>query len=174
MFALRSRSRAYLNPIARSTSLPSLPGPSRLPSAAALLTAHRTYASKKSKGKSQPEPEPKSKPKRTADAGSGKSPASTDSLVPRSQLILESAASRALHDDVDGKMSALVEGFQMEVAQARRRAQGAVTPDVLGPVRVALPGTSKRVGLEEVATVGVRDGTVLVVTVFDEEVRVFF
>ena len=58
---------------------------------------------------------------------------------------------------------------------------GRVTPDVLKPVRVVLPESQSQsdgevcaCALEEVATVGVRDGTTILVTVFAENVRPLF
>ena len=54
------------------------------------------------------------------------------------------------------------------------RASGRVTPAVLAPVRVTVPenkgGDGRPHRLEELATVGVREGTTLLVTVFDEHV----
>lgn len=60
-------------------------------------------------------------------------------------------------------MKLSVEWLRKDCAEASTRAAGRVTPALLASVRVL--GQK----LEEVATVGVRDGTVLVVTVFDEE-----
>ena len=76
-------------------------------------------------------------------------------------------------------MDSSVEWFRREVAQLDARASGRVTPQLLDPVRVSLPhkeeGASapSKVRLEEVATVGVRDGSSLVVTVFEAQVRPF-
>ena len=81
-------------------------------------------------------------------------------------------------------MAASLEWFRREVALLEARASGRVTPRLLAPVRVSLsvtpsalgagagsgPGAQK-VRLEEVATVGVRDGSTLIVTVFDPQVR---
>ena len=63
----------------------------------------------------------------------------------------------------------LKQKYEEEVAALEVRASGRVTPAVLAPVRVSLPDKGG-VRLEEVATVGVRDGTMLVVTVFEEQV----
>lgn len=55
------------------------------------------------------------------------------------------------------------------------RASGRVTPQLLAPVRVKYGGESADgVRLEEVATVGVRDGSTLIVTVFETDVSVLF
>lgn len=53
------------------------------------------------------------------------------------------------------------------------RASGRVTPALLSPVKVSLPDHGDAVRLEEIATVGVRDGTVLWVVAFEEQVRTF-
>lgn len=70
-------------------------------------------------------------------------------------------------------MSAAVEWYRKEVAGLETRASGRVTPALLSPVRIELPGRSKGkdlAKLEDVATVGVRDGSTLVITVFEEHV----
>ena len=68
-------------------------------------------------------------------------------------------------------MSAAVEWYRKEVAGLETRASGRVTPALLSPVRVELPGKGKDLArLEDVATVGVRDGSTLVITVFEEHV----
>ena len=53
------------------------------------------------------------------------------------------------------------------------RGMGRVSPDILKPVRVALPGASEGgapTPLLDIATVGIRDGTTLLVTAFEENV----
>jgi hypothetical protein len=76
-------------------------------------------------------------------------------------------------------MANSVEWFRREVAQLDARASGRVTPQLLDSVRVSLPigaGASSapsKLRLEELATVGVRDGSSLVVTVFEPQVRPF-
>jgi ribosome recycling factor len=69
-------------------------------------------------------------------------------------------------------MAASVEWLRREVAQLEARASGRVTPQLLAPMRVSLVPSSgaRKVQLEEVATVGVRDGSSLIVTVFDPQV----
>ncbi|KAI0032589.1 ribosome recycling factor domain-containing protein [Vararia minispora EC-137] len=65
-------------------------------------------------------------------------------------------------------MAAAVDWFRREMAQAEQRASGRVTPALLDPIRVELKDVSgHKYRLEEVATVGVRDGSMLVVTAFD-------
>lgn len=125
-----------------------------------------------------------------ASGGSSKkrAPITTASLTPGSQQALTDPAAREEYARADAKMAASLEWFRREVAQLEARASGRVTPRLLAPVRVSLfvtpsasgagagagsgPGAQK-VRLEEVATVGVRDGSTLIVTVFDPQVRAF-
>ncbi|KAK0191871.1 ribosome recycling factor domain-containing protein [Armillaria mellea] len=88
---------------------------------------------------------------------------STSSLKPGSQQPLTKPADIAEHEKCEEKMKASVEWLRRDCADASARAAGRVTPALLANVRV------KEQKLEEVATVGVRDGSMLVVTVFDEE-----
>ena len=98
----------------------------------------------------------------------------TDELVPASQRVVSSAEYRA----TEAKMQAATEWFRKEAAALETRATGRVTPAVLAPVRVragaAGEAAGKGVRLEEVATVGVREGTTLLVTVFEEHVSLTF
>lgn len=66
-------------------------------------------------------------------------------------------------------MKTAVEWFRKECQGFETRASGRVTPALLSPVRVKLAEREYR--LEEIATVGVRDGSILLVTLFDEKVR---
>lgn len=68
-------------------------------------------------------------------------------------------------------MQGSVEWYRKECAMVEARASGRITPALLSPVRVKLPDTTNEFKLEEVATVGVRDGSILLITVFDENVR---
>ena len=63
--------------------------------------------------------------------------------------------------------------LRREFAAMEMRASGRVTPDVLSPVRVQLPGAKEAVKLDAVSTVGVREGNTLIVTVFEEQVSKF-
>ncbi|KIJ15328.1 hypothetical protein PAXINDRAFT_169134 [Paxillus involutus ATCC 200175] len=66
-------------------------------------------------------------------------------------------------------MTTAVEWYRKEVAAFETRASGRITPALLAPVRVEAYGKgSEAVKLEEVATVGIKDGSLLIVTVFDE------
>ncbi|EED79754.1 predicted protein [Postia placenta Mad-698-R] len=123
---------------------------------APLATQSRAYASKR-------------KERDSKEGKSKHSPVvSTENLVPGSQRIVAGEE----YVKAEGKMKAIVERFRKEVATMEMRASGRVTPAILSPVRVMLPdsegGDAKGVRLEEVATVGVREGTTLLVTVFEE------
>lgn len=68
-------------------------------------------------------------------------------------------------------MSAAAEWYRKEVAGLETRASGRVTPALLSPVRIELPGKGKDLAkLEDIATVGVRDGSTLIISVFEEHV----
>ena len=70
-------------------------------------------------------------------------------------------------------MVAAVEWYRKEVAKMGNRASGRVTPEILAPVLVKIPERGGNgVRIEEVATVGVKDGSVLIVTVFEDSVSV--
>lgn len=96
----------------------------------------------------------------------------TDQLIPGSQLrISESALGE--YQKCEEKMVAAVEWYRKEVAKMESRASGRVTPEILSPVSVKIPGRGpNKVGIEEVATVGVKDGSVLIVTVFEDSVGI--
>jgi len=89
-----------------------------------------------------------------------------DAFVPGSQLLQQSPEYKKLED----KLKSTSERFRKDVADLEVRATGRVTPAVLAPVRVVLPDSpdGRGVRLEEIATVGVRDGSTLIVTVFEE------
>ncbi|KAJ7660053.1 hypothetical protein B0H17DRAFT_1145092 [Mycena rosella] len=52
---------------------------------------------------------------------------------------------------------------------SNNRATSRVTPAVLDPVRVKLPDSDREFRLDEVATVSVRDGSTLLITIFEED-----
>ena len=95
----------------------------------------------------------------------------TDEFIPGSQRI----AAGEEYTKAEGKMKASVEYFRREVATLDMRASGRVTPAILSPVRVQVPDQidGKGLRLEEIATVGVKEGTTLIVTVFEEHVSFF-
>ncbi|KAH9174698.1 ribosome recycling factor [Lactarius sanguifluus] len=139
--------------------------PSRLSPTVNLV--QRAYASKKAKHGSSVE--------RATASGSKRGPITTASLTPGSQQVLSDPAEREEHARASATMASSVEWFRREVAQLETRASGRVTPQLLDPVRVSLSpathedGETSKVRLEELATVGVRDGSSLVVTVFEPQ-----
>jgi hypothetical protein len=153
----------------------------------------RAYASKKTKHKQQrqrnnddndntdpavQQPVASGHPTFSSFTASKRVPIATTSLRPGSQQVVTDPAAQEELVRAEAKMVASVEWFRREVAQLEARASGRVTPQVLAPVRVVLPdgsprgkrGEDARVRLEELATVGVRDGSSLIVTVFDSQV----
>ncbi|ELU44359.1 RRF domain-containing protein [Rhizoctonia solani AG-1 IA] len=67
------------------------------------------------------------------------------------------------------KMDSTIDWFKRELAQMEARVSGRVVPSLLDPVRVKLKDAGgAAVKLDQVSTVGVRDGNVLVITLFDE------
>ncbi|KAL1941749.1 hypothetical protein VTO73DRAFT_6749 [Trametes versicolor] len=124
----------------------------------------RGYAKpvKKLKGKNK-EVEEESQRDMTSKRSKG---VATNDLIPASQRIVASEE----YKKAEGKMQTALEWFRKEVAGLETRATGRVTPALLSPVRVKVPGApdARGVRLEEVATVGVKEGTTLLVTVFEE------
>ncbi|OBZ78406.1 Ribosome-recycling factor, partial [Grifola frondosa] len=121
------------------------------------FTQTRSYAKQKGRG------EPTDQKQKGSHGMS-----STDTLVPGSQRI----AAGEEYTKTETKMKTTADWYRKEVAALETRATGRVTPAVLAPVRVQLPGhesaDGKGVRLEEIATVGVKEGTMLLVTVFEE------
>ncbi|KAF8491868.1 ribosome recycling factor [Russula emetica] len=124
-------------------------------------------------------------PRRTYASNSkraARAPIATASLTPGSQQTLDDPTAREEYARADAKMASCVEWLRREVSQLEARASGRVTPQLLAPVRVSVSSvgpsasasaseaeTKKSARLEELATVGVRDGTTLIVTVFDPQ-----
>ena len=119
----------------------------------------RTYASKKKKASSNSSDDEEHSKTRVK--------VSTDSLVPGSKQILAGDVYYKAEDAMKG----IADYFRKQVADMEARATGRVTPAMLSPVRVHVSGGDKPARLEEIATVGVRDGTTLMVTVFEDHVR---
>jgi len=119
-----------------------------------LESARRHYASKGKGGKQ----------KQKGDGDEDAPP-----LIPGSQQFLTGDAMRD-YEAAEAKMKTAVDWFRREVAGMEARLGGRVAPDVLNPVRVALPDAegAPPAKLAEVATIGVQEGTTLVVTVFEE------
>ena len=96
---------------------------------------------------------------------------STANIVPGSELKIVDEDARKEYEKAEGVMKTAVEWFRKECAGYETRASGRVTPAILSPVRVKIPGDNMEHPLEALATVGVREGTTLLITLFDEHVR---
>jgi ribosome recycling factor len=106
-------------------------------------------------------------------ASKSKTAKSTATLVPGSQQKLTDEAAIEEYEKAEKKMQGAVEWYRKEVAGLETRASGRVTPALLASVRVELPDSKGELfRLEDVATVGVREGSTLLVTVFEEHVSV--
>ena len=96
---------------------------------------------------------------------------STAAFIPGSKQPITNEAAREEYAKAENSMSVAVDWFRKECAASEARVLGRLTPALLSPVRVKIPGMAKSLHLEEVATVGVREGTTLLITLFDEHVR---
>ena len=131
----------------------------------------RGYASKSKKHSSKDQSKAtKGQLKSSTFDGQKHGTVTTDQLLPGSQSrIAESALGE--YQKCEEKMAAAVEWYRKEVAKMENRVSGRVTPEILAPVSVKIPGRGANgVRIEEVATVGVKDGSVLVVTAFEDSV----
>lgn len=91
--------------------------------------------------------------------------------MPGSKQPITDEAAQQEYSKVESTMATAVDWFRKECNALESRANGRVTPALLDPVRVNLPGAdggANWVRLEEVATVGVKDGSTLIITVFDD------
>jgi len=98
---------------------------------------------------------------------------STATFIPGSQQPITNETAREEYAKTEEAMRVAVDWFRKECAASEAQALGRVTPALLSPVRVKVPGTAKPFQLEELTTVGVREGTTLLITLFDEHVRFF-
>jgi hypothetical protein len=140
-------------------------------------TPRRAYASKKAKAKTTPTAKHSQNgggsgnSANEVESASKRAPIATTFLTPGSQQTITDPTARDEFERADAKMVACVEWLRREVAQLEARASGRVTPQLLAPVRVSVAASGeKKARLEELATVGVRDGSSLIVTVFDPQV----
>ncbi|TFK21728.1 ribosome recycling factor [Coprinopsis marcescibilis] len=100
-------------------------------------------------------------------AGDKSKAKSTDNIVPGSKQKLTDEASLQEYNKADTTMKTAVDWFKKECSGFETRASGRVTPAILSPVKVKLPDDPKEYRLEELATVGVREGTTLLITLFE-------
>lgn len=159
--------------ITRPTPLPSLQ----------TTTPRRAYASNK-KAKQHVQKGNTESTLHTNASKRARAPIATTSLTPGSQQTLNNPTAREEFARADAKMAGCVEWLRREVSRLEARASGRVTPQLLAPVRVSVPAAGpsaastapasseakKGARLEELATVGIRDGTTLIVSVFDPHV----
>jgi len=129
----------------------------------------RTYAKKKEKEVKQ-EKEKEKKAARQTEGPKGNHAASTSRLIPKSERAIQDDAAQEEYDKSSVKMNSSVEWSRKEIAGLTARGVGHVTPAILDPVRVVLPDAPKEMRLEEIATVGVREGTNLIITLFEDDV----
>jgi ribosome recycling factor len=180
---LRLRTRLHLS-IAQTQTITR---PTPLPSLLSTTTAtRRAYASNKKAKHGQKGNDESTLHTHHAPSKRARAPIATTSLTPGSQQTLTDPAAREEFARADAKMAGCVEWLRREVSQLEARASGRVTPQLLAPVRVSVSSVGpsaasaasasseakKGARLEELATVGVRDGTTLIVTVFDPQVSV--
>ena len=95
---------------------------------------------------------------------------STAKIVPGSKQKITDEAALKEYEKAENTMKTAVEWFRKECAGYETRASGRVTPAILSPVRVKLPDDPTEHPLEALATVGVREGTTLLIRLFDEHV----
>lgn len=99
---------------------------------------------------------------------------STSNLVPGSRQPITDPAAQEEYSKAESAMKAAVDWYGKDCAMLESRASGRVTPALLSPVRVKLPDVDSEMRLEEVATVGIREGSMLLVTAFEENVNNHF
>ncbi|GLB39254.1 putative ribosome recycling factor [Lyophyllum shimeji] len=102
-------------------------------------------------------------------ASAKKQSKATATLIPGSKQPITDPAAQEEYAKAESSMKAAVEWYRKECATVETRASGRITPALLSPVRVRLPDGDSEVRLEEIATVGVREGSTLLITVFEED-----
>src|SRR6266540_6335188 len=89
---------------------------------------------------------------------------STASFVPGSKMPITDESARQEYAKCEATMQASIDFFRKDCAASENRALGRITPALLSPVKVKLPENPKGVKLEELATVGIREGSTLLIT----------
>ncbi|KAG8960230.1 hypothetical protein FRC03_006886 [Tulasnella sp. 419] len=134
----------------------------------AALQKHQGKKTAKAKGKQNDEAAPAEEIEDGEPKRKGKKGMTTADLLPASASKLLPEA-RLEFDKAEKKMSSCLDWFKKELSVLENRAVGRVTPAILDGVKVeAHHSDGALVKLQEVATVGVKEGTILMVTVFDE------
>lgn len=135
-----------------------------------LISASPVLAAKGSKKKGSRDDEDAPTTVILSTKGKGKSRHNhNEELVPGHASALEEVDAID-SEKVQNKMKNAVEWFRKEVASLESRGSGRVSTALLDPVKVSLNKGEQSVRLQEVATVSVREGNVLVVSVFEDEV----
>ncbi|KAF4607804.1 hypothetical protein EYR40_000139 [Pleurotus pulmonarius] len=94
---------------------------------------------------------------------------STANMIPGSKQPLTSEVALDEYAKAEEKMKLAADWFKKECAAVETRASGRITPAILDPVRVVLPDSKGAVRLDHIATVGVREGSTLLITLFEEK-----
>lgn len=94
---------------------------------------------------------------------------STSTLVPGSKQPITDSTAQQEYDRADKAMSASVAWFKRECAALETRASGHARPGMISSVRVKIP-EQPDMRLEQLATIGVREGTTFLVTLYDPQV----
>lgn len=98
----------------------------------------------------------------------------TKNFIPASERTFLDEAIQSEYDKTSERMTSTVEWFRKEVAATIARGTGHVSTSILDGVRVLWKAevheNEREMRLNEVATVGVRDGNCILVTLHDDEV----
>lgn len=103
--------------------------------------------------------------------GKGKKGGNSSSKSASTSAEEESVDWPTLLDTSEQKMTGSLEHFTKELAALENRASGRVNASLFDAVRVPSLDGSVRYRLGEVGTVGVKEGSTIVITLFDEKVR---
>ncbi|KAI0292892.1 ribosome recycling factor-domain-containing protein [Russula brevipes] len=135
--------------------------PTALTASSPILPRRRAYAAKRARSKHGGGAE--------SPHGSKRAPIATESLTPGSQQALADPAARDGFARTDAKMAACVERLRRELLAPVRVSVAPSSSSSSASAAGKGASVSTKVRLEEVATVGVRDGSTLIVTVFEPQ-----
>ncbi|KDQ08753.1 hypothetical protein BOTBODRAFT_37615 [Botryobasidium botryosum FD-172 SS1] len=164
MFTRLTRVAAARTTVLR-TPLPATPTPRLLTTSSVRLYASKKGAKASRHARQQHHEEDDADddlPVTKVVSGKGKGKKGVEEIVPGGEDVVESL------EKSETKMKGAVEWFRKEVAMLESRGSGRVTPAYLDPVRVVAYKDAPPVKLQEIATIGVKEGSTLVVTVFEE------
>ncbi|KIJ39029.1 hypothetical protein M422DRAFT_230863 [Sphaerobolus stellatus SS14] len=146
------------------TSLRAAQGTSNSGLSLALVRAY-AKASKNKNNKKEKE-EPPVRPEKVGPKGSHAT--STANLIPSSKRAFQDDLTQAEYDNASTKMGLSVEWSRKEAAALTARGVGLVTPSILDSVRVSLPDADKDSRIQELGTIGMREGNNLIITLFED------